>query len=503
MPIPVFGPRLDVADAVGTDGRPRWRSLLAATVLVVAFFGAIGYVLDALSVLGGAATGAGLVAAAVALLNREDDDRQVILGHALLLPAGLIATLALGAAFQAPAPGLGAVYFGLLLVVELTAFAGAAAWANTLGERTLTHAVGRGWLTVAMTFALVIVGTVVATILWGLWAAAVGGGGTTIAAATTPGLHLTWTFGLLGGAAFFLWVALGRLPIVQLTAQPRRDRVREHVARVRRLLVAPIVVGFTGWWVFGIADLLGLQDAVLAVVGPGVASVLGAVTGSPVVRVPLLIVGLAALVATGLTVAVRRASLGVSQARETVGPLVGAVVLSFFVAVIAGFAAGSADGGRGPAVFAVVLVAGILLVLVVVSLFLLVLSALPLIAGLGFVPDRGAAPALMSAGVFLVAVVVGLGRGPSWLVFAGVALSLSVWDLAEFARGLTEELGHRPDTRRVEAVHGVAAGGLALVGLGLATGLDALVRVAKPSGTGLAMALAALGLVLLLSALRA
>jgi hypothetical protein len=89
------------------------------------------------------------------------------------------------------------------------------------------------------------------------------------------------------------------------------------------------------------------------------------------------------------------------------------------------------------------------------------------------------------------------------LVFGATAGALVVWDVGTFGLGVTAELGHLPDTRRLELYHGVFAVGVGLAAVAVATAADAAIRpVGATVGTPAAMAVAAVGVLLVLVTLR-
>jgi len=119
----------------------------------------------------------------------------------------------------------------------------------------------------------------------------------------------------------------------------------------------------------------------------------------------------------------------------------------------------------------------------------------------GLLPDRSGGPAIAATGLVIAA--IGLGMHSPVLVFACIAGAVLVWDLATFGLGVTGELGHLPETRRLELFHGVVAvavgGGAVLVTIGLET-----LRTGAFAGVGgtSALALVAVGALVLLLPLR-
>lgn len=112
---------------------------------------------------------------------------------------------------------------------------------------------------------------------------------------------------------------------------------------------------------------------------------------------------------------------------------------------------------------------------------------------------------LAGTGVFIAAIAAGIAGGPVLVVLCGVAASLLVWDLGEFAVTLGLEIGHRGPTRRGELTHVV--GGVVIVSLAVAVGVAVVLatgRLPEPSSeaTTLAVIAATLGTVTLLVVAR-
>jgi hypothetical protein len=134
------------------------------------------------------------------------------------------------------------------------------------------------------------------------------------------------------------------------------------------------------------------------------------------------------------------------------------------------------------------------------------LVALGLVVGaasVGLVPDRAGPGALAAGGLLVTAIGAGTSGVPPVLVFALVAGAMVVWDTATFGLGLTVELGHVPETRRLELVHAVVSVGLGAVAVLGLTGVEALrTAVAADVGGPAALVVAAVGVLLLLVPLR-
>jgi len=125
----------------------------------------------------------------------------------------------------------------------------------------------------------------------------------------------------------------------------------------------------------------------------------------------------------------------------------------------------------------------------------------------GVLSRESAGSSLAGVGVFLAAVFAATIGAPTWLVLAGVAGSLVVWDAGRFGRTLAGEVGSG-QTRRVELLH---LGATVLVGLvAIAVAILFVSRLptdpggaAAPDGTELlALASVVVGLLSLVLSLR-
>jgi hypothetical protein len=136
-------------------------------------------------------------------------------------------------------------------------------------------------------------------------------------------------------------------------------------------------------------------------------------------------------------------------------------------------------------------------------LCMLCYSVGPLAVAVNVLPDRAGSLSLASAGLLVTGIGAAVLRVPAPVVFACVAGSMVVWDAGEFGLGLTMELGHRPDTRRLELLHCVATVSLAVGAVLLATGLAALFGRVGPQAPILsATVLAVAGVFALLGPIR-
>ncbi|WP_436910393.1 DUF7519 family protein [Halosimplex marinum] len=470
-----FGPRLDRPSAVGDEGRPRETSLAVAAATVVALALATGFVLGQPTFLTGLGFVAGLATAGVALLDR-DTLGETVVGHLLFLPgATLLGVLV------ALTPGNLYLVGGHALALLGTA----AAWADAADDDALAGALSQGIRSYA--FGLVwLFGAVVAIaagyLAWRLVDSTV--------AAEDPTVAAVGFLFVLGAVLGAVRLSLEGIPVVQLTPRGRRDAVRARLGRTRRVLAvaAAATVGV------GLLSLVftATDSPALALV-PGATAVVAALTSAFVVG-PLLVAGALAILAAGVAVAARQITQRYDERRtETVAAAVAGggylVVLLFgVVPEAAGLLALSPFvflAGVLLAPLAVFLAVGLALVAVRIDLF----------------PERAGGPALAAAGLVVAAVGADSMGLPAPLVFATVAGALVVWDAGSFGLGLTAELGHRPETRRLELYHGVFAVGIGAAAVLGATALYA-VRTSAGGGHTLAMTAAVVGTLLLGALLR-
>lgn len=450
----VFGPRLDRPSAVGDEGRPRATSLTIASLATVGLFVASGWVLGSPTLIAGIGTLVGLVAAGMGLQRRAGFvDRFV--GNLFLLGAGSLLIYLLLAVATLTAGGLVVVGFAVaMLALSMT-------WANVADEARLGEALSAavvsyiaflGWL--AGIAVAVLLGIVLWTIL------------TARTLAGEPILALTVLALSTAGAALSVQLALGKLPFLQLTPRSRRERTaaRLNAAYDRAAWVmkaaglAAIVVLLVGVALMGTPALGGpILDA------------LGPVVGSPLVLGLPVAVAVVALLSSGLSMAVRSIAGRAEASTEQLLPAAAAglaflLLLTFAIPTLPGLLVyGGAD-------VAVLLAFGPVLFFVAL--------ALPIAAVRGGVlPDRAGGPALAAGSLVLATAGAGTAGLPTLLVVATAACSLLVWDVSTFGLGLTAELGHRPETRRLELFHGVLAVGVGGAAVLVLSGVDLLRRV--------------------------
>jgi hypothetical protein len=473
----LFGPRLDRPSAIGDEGRARAASLGVAAVVAVLVTLAAGLTSGLLDAVQLAVLGGGLVAVGTALLDRESLDGLAV-GQLCFMPGGLLWLGGVAAATLVGGPGGFLLAFGC----GLAAMGLASAWANVTHDTTV-RAMRQGWAGVLVPFVAGVVLSIVAAVALLLWEFGVAPGVPSLAT-------LLFLFAFTAGS---VWLAVTRLPLAHLLAVSREemDRRRDRWRETTKWVVAACL---SGWFLLGVLELVGALTGLYRT--PGLALVVG-VLSTVWVRLPVFLVGVGALLVALLAVLARRATTG--NADWLAGPTFGMLALFAIPFPVLGLLLSGRGGAAGLAgaafLAALILVAGML--------FMLCYSMGPLAVELGILPDRAGSLSLASAGLLVAGIGAAALRVPGAVVFACVAGSMVVWDVGEFGLGLTVELGHRPDTRRLELLHGVAAVGLAAGAVVLATGLAILFDRLGPQGPVLsAVVLAVAGVLALLGPIR-
>ncbi|KAA9407093.1 glycosyl transferase [Haloarcula sp. CBA1131] len=473
----IGGPRLDTPSAVGDEGRPRATSLTIVALIVTAFALATGVLSGDPRLFSGIALLAGIAVAGLSLLDRDGLGPTVI-GHLCFLPAATGVVASVGQVSVAPL-----IAFGVAVAMVGVA----TAWTDVLDRETVSEATVSSVVSYLFAVVGLVVGTVVVALAWLCWkvVSAVAGGASPIAT--------TVCLGVLGVAASgCLYFAVTQLPLLQLTARSRRDAMANRLKRGTQSL-----------------KLVALGSAAFSVVVPLALLVtpFGQLVASPpfslgirllsswVVLAPLLAVTAGALLAGSGAIVIRKFTTEFDAASvRTVGAAIAAagyvVLLAPFLLRIGIFGFASL-----PAVF----FGALLLPLVVYLLLVLVIGGLTF----GLLPARAGPAALTASGLICASTGAAQADLSSLLVFAGVVGGLVVWDVGTFGLGLTAELGHRPETRRLELYHSVFAVGVGLLGIA-AVGLVDTARhaVGAAIGSPETMALAAIGVLLLLAPLR-
>lgn len=470
LPVPL----LDRPSAVGDEGRPRVTSLTVASFAVAALVGVTGYLVGQPDLLPSLGTVAGLTAIGVALLDRERFV-HLLVGHAFLTWFGvLLAGLVVVGPFATDVGLVAAAYAIALFGLAVTwSDAGDAA-----SMRRVVNATGRTYAAVW----LWLIAIAVVAFFASLVASFVG-----VVTGVQRPLAATMAFvAVLVGSAAAVHLSLRWLPIRQLTPRSRRPVVETYLSRFRRLVFGSVAVGlFLGFVVVGL-HVVGSFDR-LVTGAPVVVLVLRSLTSwfvvGPLVAFAGTCLGLGVLAWIARWVAERSDPVSARRLSAAIAALPLATI------TIVGFGLLLRDDVLGIPLLLYALVGPTTLLLIVIcGLF---------VASLGLVPDRAGGPALAAGGLVLAA----LGPLPPVLAFASVATGLLVWDVSTFGLGVTAELGHRPETRRLELVHGLLSVGVAAVVVLLATGLYGFGQSAVAGGTT-ALLVAGIGALLLLVPLR-
>ena len=472
-----LGPRLDRPSAIGDEGRPRATSLTVVSLLVIGALVTVGFRNG--QPLQFTSTGllVGLTTAGFALLDRDRLGPKV-LGHLCFLPAAVIV------AYLLVASGFAVLSVGKVVLTagSLTAMFGVTAGWNDIFDRATVRetlvASGSSYVFWVLGLVVLLFLSIFGWIGWTILNFLVGGAG--------PLVGLLGVFGMTGVALSCLYVAVRTVPAVQLAPESRRAATRERYARLKtRLLQA--VVGSWGGLVIGVlATAVGLLGTLVVPLAP-VLSVL-----TSLLTAVLAVFSAVAVVLTLAIWGVRRAvSDSGSASTRTVAAAIAAVayMFGFLLAIPAAFRYGAP---------------GLLFATPILPIFIyVVLAALLLGFYVGIVPERAGPAALSAAGLVAIGLGAALSGYPSLFVFGAVAGGLVAWDVGTFGLGVTAELGHIPETRRLELYHGVFAAGVGLVGVAALAVIDA----ARQSfvgglGTPAAMAIAVVGVVMLLLPLR-
>lgn len=476
------GPRLDRPSAIGDEGRPRAASLWLASLVVVAVVGVVGVVIGVPSLLPTLGLVVGLSVAGVGLLERNGLASQFV-AHTFLLTFGSAFALVVLAAPLVSRVGLAVSGCALALAGI------GAAWAD-LGDDDLQPAA----MGSVIGYASMLCSAVVVTILA---VAAVFGAGVIaeITGVSSPIASLIGFCMILAVTGTVVRLALGWLPVREVTPRDRRPAVERRLAVLQQRLLYGIVGS--------IGAIIGVSILALAVgdgrlpAGSLLAGIFGALS-SPVVVWPLVAIGaVSGCLGVGALLLRRLTREVTAETTRRTGAVVAGVGLS--LPFVFGLALFLATGGVvvGP----VVIGAAILVALAVGPLAVMFLLGGGLVGiALGLVPTRATGPAIAATGLIVTA--IGLGRARPLLVFACIAAAILVWDSSTFGLGLTAELGHLPETRRLELFHAAVAVGVAVAAVALAIGLEGLRSLVASGGAAGPTALIVFGAVLLLLPLR-
>lgn len=472
----IGGPRLDTPSAVGDEGRPRATSLTITALIVTAFALATGTLSGTPRLFSGIALLTGVSVAGMTLLDRETLGPTVI-GHLCFLPAaaGVLASL-----IMLPVNAV------LGVGVVLAMIGVATGWTNVSDTDTVASTT----VSSVVSYLFAVVGLVGATlavaIAWLCWGILTAVAGLTSPVATLPSLSA-----LVFVATIGLYLALRQLPVLELTARSRREKMETTLARVKRSL-----------------GIVGLCAGVFAVISPfmviftPLGKVLAAPPFSTVLRLlsswlvfaPLVAITIGALLTATSALVLRKFTTEFdSSSVRTDGAVVAAG--GYMLLLVTFLLRYSIVTARPITVF----FGALLLPLAVYLILVLTLGVLKL----GMLPERAAPAALTAAGLICASIGAAQAGLPALLVFSGVVGGLVAWDVGTFGLGLTAELGHRPETRRLELYHGVFAVGVGVLGI-LIFGAVEIARqtVGTAVGSPETMAIAVIGVLLLLAPLR-
>ncbi|SER28425.1 hypothetical protein [Natrinema salaciae] len=448
------GPRLDRPSAIGDEGRPRAASLWIASLAVVAVVGIVGVVIGESSLLPTLALVVGMTVAGIGLLERDGFVIQFV-AHGCLLTFGSAFALVLFAApFVTPS--------GLAVSGCALALAGiGAAWADIGGDDLTPAATGTGIAYASMVIAAVVLAilTLVAvvgrTVLTG------------IVGVSSPVGSVVGFLLIVAATGCLVRLALRWLPVRQMTPRDRRPTVERRLTAVRRGLLYTVLGSVAAIVGIVVLSATGVFDVLTAL--PLLAAAFGALS-SPIVVWPLVAVGGVSVGAGAVALLLRRLTRDVTAqtTRRTAAVAVGAgLAVPFALGLVLLVASGEAT--VGPFLIGAILLVGLLLGPLAFSL---VVGSGVVGAALGLLPARATGPAIAATG--LVVAAIGLGRANPFVVFGCIAAAILVWDSATFGLGVTAELGHLPETRRLELFHGAVAVGIAVAAVVVAVGLELL-----------------------------
>lgn len=475
MTLPI--PLLDRPSAVGEEGRPRARSLAVASFVAAAVVTVVGVYIGQPDLVVTLGTVAGLAAAGMSLLDRERFV-HLLAGYCLLAWFGWpLSLLVVGAGFYSrgglAASGLAVALFGL-----------AATWGDAADREGLRRTVFATGMTYIGVWVWLLGFTLVATVLGIAFLVLTGVG----AASGIVSATLGFLFVLVAAAGGVL-LGLRWLPVRQMTPRSRRPTVEAWLAGIRRLtlgtIAASVAVGVLAvvFWTLHAFGYVGSLP--LAASRPVVALT------SPWVLGPVVALGGGCFLAGVVALAIRWLT---GQIDPTSSRRVAALVAAFPLGVLAVVAL--------LLLFAVPLVGFPLLLVVLLAPLALVAAALVVFvaAKLDVVPDRAGGPALSASGFIVAAIAL---ADAAILAFLCVAAALLVWDVSTFGLGVTAELGHRPDTRRLELLHGLLSVGIAVAVVALAVAVDTARTAAFADIGGAVPALiVGIGALLIVAALR-
>lgn len=481
------GPRLDRPSAIGDEGRARAASLGIASVVLAGTMVAVAYFGNLVRPFQTTIFGAGLVVGGVGLVRRENLSAMAM-GQLMFLPGGVV--MLAGMATSLLAGGSVAGNFLFAFGVGVAAIGLGGSWANVDYESSVAAA-KQGWAAALVPFIGIVVLSIAGSAAWIVFRLSV-------SSSVQGTASVSGFFFLLCVTIVAIRIAVGKLPISELADRDRRDEIERRRQRWQTVTNRGSIVAAVLWVVVGLLEITGIASATV------VYQVAVLVFGSPVLRVPIFLVGVVAVLSVLVAWVVRQVTRGRDESAHLIAPVVGGVALLGIPApILLLLLRGVSEGGRTGMRLSVAAVFAAMLVVIAAVIFLLAFSAGPVAVKLDLLPDRAGSISLASAGALVAATGAALISVRPALAFAAVAAAMIVWDTSEFGLGLTVELGHIPDTRRLELVHGVAGLAIGVVAVLVATGIDAAFRAMSPSEPILAaMVLSVGGVLLLLVPLR-
>lgn len=478
----LFGPRLDRPSAIGEEGRPRATSLSIAAFTVFALFVATTYAVGMVQLLPIIGFAVGVAVAGMTMLDRNRIG-PLLLGHLSFLP---FASALVGLVYMS----FTVTPFGALGVgFTLSALGVAGSWANVLDDDHVRSVTKQSVIAyVSMVCSVVALFSVISfgSLVLEMVRAFVSGGDPS--ASVVGFALLVFVFGLS------LRTALSVVPIAQLAPASKRATYAERVTRWRETATDAAAWSIVAVVVLTVCLLAGILETMYAAV-PGLATLFVALS-SPFVVLPTVAIAAVCLLAAAGAWLVRRLARNVdpSAARDHAAAIAGPLLLITIVPLVA--AGLSVSGGYGYLMAVFFAVVGPPAVFLALGVWLAAVA-------LGVLPDRASGPALAGAGLVVTTVGAGVANAPSPMVFACAAGALLVWDAGSFGLGVTAELGHLPETRRLELFHGVLSVAIGVAAVVVLTGIDRL-RVLLGSAVGAmpAAILAVVGVLALLVQFR-
>lgn len=481
MTLLFFGPRLDRPSAIGDEGRPRATSLTAAAITVLGLSAAMTFVVEMPGLVFGVVFLVSVMVAGAAIL-RKNRIGALVLGHLTFLPfASALFGLLVGIATVTP--------YGTLTVGFTLAILGiTGSWTDVLNSEHV-RSVGMQTLIayvsmVAYFFAFAILGTIGLPVSI-LVAGFIDGVG--------PSASLVGFSLLLLMFCLSIRTALSMLPIVELAPASRRQAVAEQVTQWRGVATR-MVLGCAGTaFILGFCWAIGILAQLYTVI-PGTALLFGQLS-SPYTAIPVVGVTVVCFVSAAVAWLIRRSTLKVdSSTRETAAVVAGIPLLIGMIPLTV--EALGLPIYVGLMIGIVLTVAGPVATLVAIAVWVAMVE-------FSVLPDRASGPALAGTGLVVATIGAGLAGLPSPFVFACAAGALFVWDVSSFGLGVTAELGHLPETRRLELLHGVLGIGFGILAVIGVMGLDFLrTAVSSTVEVGPAATVAVIGVLMLLAPLR-